>query len=89
MPDETPRRDRALGKTACIFLGGILLFASYAKLLEPGGFVNQIHLEGLDFWLPATSVAVVAIFLETCLGILRARASHQLAFRRFEPRRLA
>ncbi len=70
MPDETSRRDRALGKTACIFLGGILLFASYAKLLEPGGFVGQIHLEGLDFWLSATSVAVVAIFLETVLGIL-------------------
>ena len=70
MPDETPRRDRALGKTACIFVGGILLFASYSKLLEPGGFVEQIHLEGLDFWLSATSIAVVAIFLETCLGIL-------------------
>ena len=70
MPDETARRDRALGKTACIFLGGILLFASYAKLLEPGGFVEQIHSEGLDFWLSASSVAVVAIFLETCLGIL-------------------
>ena len=70
MPHETPRRDWALGKTACIFLGGILLFASYAKLLEPGGFVEQIHLEGLDFWLSATAIAVVAIFLETCLGIL-------------------
>ena len=70
MPNATPRRDRALGKTACIFLGGILLFASYAKLLEPGGFVGQIHLEGLDFWWSPTSVAVVAIFLETCLGIL-------------------
>ena len=69
MPDETPRRDRVLGKTACVFLGGILLFASYAKLLEPGGFVGQIHLEGLDFWWPATAVAVLAIFLETCLGI--------------------
>ena len=69
MPDATPRGDQALGKTACIFLGGILLFASYAKLLEPGGFVGQIHLEGLDFWWSATRVAVVAIFLETCLGI--------------------
>ncbi len=70
MPDETPGRDRALGKAACIYLGGILLFASYAKLLEPGGFVGQVHLEGLDFWFSATSVTVVAIFLETCLGIL-------------------
>ncbi len=70
MPDATSRRDRVLGKTACIFLGGILLFASYAKLLEPGGFVEQINLEGLDFWWSATWVAVAAIFLETCLGIL-------------------
>ena len=70
MSNPTPGRDRVLGKAACLMLGGILLFASYAKLLEPGGFVGQIHLEGLDFWWSATSVAVVAIFLETCLGIL-------------------
>ncbi len=70
MPDAAPRRDRALGKIACIFLGTVLLVASYAKLLEPGAFVEQIHVEGLDFWWPATWVAVAGFFLETFLGLL-------------------
>lgn len=70
MSSPRPGRDQILGKTACCILGAILLFASYAKLLEPGGFVEQIHLEGLDFWLPATLIAVVAMFLETLLGVL-------------------
>ena len=70
MSSPTSNRDRILGKTACFVVGAIFLFASYAKLIEPGGFVEQIHLEGLDFWLPATLIAVAAMFLETILGIL-------------------
>ncbi len=62
-------RDHVLGQIACLILGGIFLFASYAKLFEPGNFVEQIHLEKLDFWVPATLIAVAVIFLETILGV--------------------
>ena len=67
--DAGVRRKRVIGLVAAIFLGAVLLFASYAKLLEPSAFVEQVHLEGLDFLLPATGVALVAILLETGLGV--------------------
>lgn len=58
-----------VGFLAAFLLGGVLLFAAYAKLIEPGIFLEQVHLEGLDFVLPAASVALVAILLETSLGV--------------------
>ena len=67
--DSVDQRKQLFGFLAAFFLGGVLLFAAYAKLIEPAGFLEQIHLEGLDFVLPASSVALVAILLETGLGV--------------------
>ncbi len=50
-------------------LGGVLLLAAVAKVYEPGAFVGQIRLEGLDFLLPAVLVALLALALETGLGL--------------------
>ncbi len=44
--------------------------AAYAKWIEPGAFVEQIRLEGLDVLLGASAVAVIALALETALGLL-------------------
>lgn len=63
------KRKQFLGFLAAFFLGGVLLFAAYAKLIEPASFLEQVHLEGLDFLLPAASVALIAILLETSLGV--------------------
>jgi hypothetical protein len=46
----------------------VLLFGAYAKVLDPLAFAEQIRAERLDFWLPASLVALVALALETGLG---------------------
>ncbi len=58
-----------VGTFAGAFLGGVLLFAVWAKVLDPMGFAEQIRLEGLDFALPAQAVALIALALETGLGL--------------------
>jgi uncharacterized membrane protein YphA (DoxX/SURF4 family) len=58
-----------LGIVASIFLGGVFLLAVAGKLIEPGAFAEQIRLEGLDFLLSAETVAVLALALETGLGL--------------------
>lgn len=58
-----------IGTFAGAFLGGVLLFAVYAKALDPAGFIEQIHAEGLDFALPAQAVALIALALEAGLGL--------------------
>lgn len=57
-----------LGLAGGIFLGGVLLVAAWAKILDPVAFAQQISLEGLDFALPASVVAVIALALEVGLG---------------------
>jgi uncharacterized membrane protein YphA (DoxX/SURF4 family) len=58
-----------LGTVAAVFLGGVFLLATVGKVVAPGEFVAQIHLEGLDFLLSAGIVAVIALALEAGLGL--------------------
>jgi uncharacterized membrane protein YphA (DoxX/SURF4 family) len=51
------------------FLGCVLLVAVWGKALDPAAFAEQIRIEGLDFALPATAVALIALALETGLGL--------------------
>ena len=50
------------------FLGLVLCVAAWAKALDPQAFVRQIEAEGLDFLLPATAVALLALGIEVFLG---------------------
>jgi uncharacterized membrane protein YphA (DoxX/SURF4 family) len=52
------------------FLAAVLLFAVWAKAIDPPSFVDQIHTEGLDFLLPARAIALIALALEAGLGLL-------------------
>lgn len=49
-------------------LGAVLWIAAWAKALDPTSFAQQIRLEGLDFWLSASVVALLALALEFFLG---------------------
>ena len=51
-----------------LILGGVLVFGAWAKVLDPPAFAEQITNEGLDFLLPASWVALIAIVLEVGLG---------------------
>ncbi|MEM6704188.1 MAG: MauE/DoxX family redox-associated membrane protein [Acidobacteriota bacterium] len=64
------RLRRALSMLGGAFLGVVLLFSTWAKAIDPAAFIEQIRTEGLDFVLPATFVAVVALALEAGLGLL-------------------
>src|SRR3954452_13420126 len=52
------------------FLACVLLFAVWAKAIDPSAFADQIRTEGLDFLLPAHAVALIALALEAGLGLL-------------------
>src|SRR6185295_10036150 len=58
-----------LGTLGGVFLGCVLLFAVWAKALDPAAFAEQIHSLGLDFALPAQAVALIALALEAGLGL--------------------
>ncbi|HEY7216368.1 MAG TPA: MauE/DoxX family redox-associated membrane protein [Thermoanaerobaculia bacterium] len=58
-----------LGMLGGVFLGCVLLFAVWAKALDPAAFAEQIHAEGLDFALPAQAIALIALALEAGLGL--------------------
>jgi uncharacterized membrane protein YphA (DoxX/SURF4 family) len=51
------------------FLACVLLFAAWAKAIDPAAFVDQIHHLGLDIALPAQAVALIALALEAGLGL--------------------
>jgi uncharacterized membrane protein YphA (DoxX/SURF4 family) len=51
------------------FLACVLLFAAWSKAIDPAAFVEQIHHLGLDFALPAESLALIALALEAGLGL--------------------
>ena len=50
-------------------LGGVLLFAVWAKAIDPSSFAEQIHTQKLDFLLPSSGIALIALALETALGL--------------------
>lgn len=58
-----------IGTFAGAFLGCVLLFAVWAKMLDPAAFADQIRLEKLDFLLSAEAVALIALALEAGLGL--------------------
>ncbi len=60
---------QAVGKLGSIVLGLVLLTAAYTKAIHPALFVEEIQLQGLDFLLPATVVAYLALALEIGIGV--------------------
>jgi uncharacterized membrane protein YphA (DoxX/SURF4 family) len=58
-----------LGYLGGAFLGLVLLVAAWAKALDPAAFAAQIHGEKLDFFLPAQTMALLALGLEVALGV--------------------
>ena len=60
------------------FLGSLLLVAAWAKAVEPGAFVEQVQLEGLDFLFSSKTVALSALALETGLGMALLTGLRQL-----------
>jgi hypothetical protein len=52
-----------------VILGSVLLVGAFAKVIDPAAFAEQITHEGLDFLLPASVVALLAIALEVGLGL--------------------
>jgi len=72
-PSQVPAASRDwrwwLGSAAGLFLGGLYLVATYAKVIHPVAFAEQIRLEGLDFLLPAMAVAIIALALEGAVGV--------------------
>ncbi len=65
---ETRDRLRWLGVAGGLVLGGVLLFASYAKAIDPQAFAEQIVAEGLSPVALSFGVALFALALEIALG---------------------
>jgi len=57
-----------VGSLAGVALGGVFLVAVWGKVFDPEAFAEVIRIEGLDFWLPATTVAVLALAIEAAVG---------------------
>src|SRR6476619_3750313 len=69
-PLEAPRPRRWwVGTAAGALLGVVLLAAVWGKALDPAAFAEQIRIEKLDVLLSAGTVALIALALETALGI--------------------
>ena len=70
-PDFRARRNwRAfLGLAGCIILGALLLVAAWSKAAGLLSFAEEIHADGLDFFLSAGTVALIALALEAGLGL--------------------
>ena len=51
-----------------VVLGGVLLFAGWAKALDPDAFTRQVRDEGLEIVLPAAAIALFAIAIEFFFG---------------------
>ncbi len=68
---STPARWlQALGILAGVVLGGVFLFAAWAKAIDPVAFVADVQSRGLGLLGGATLVAYVALALEAGLGTL-------------------
>lgn len=61
---------RWLGTAGSVFVGAVLLFATWAKAIHPDAFVEAIASRGLTFGIGAAAVAFVALALEAGLGML-------------------
>lgn len=59
---------RAVGILGAMVLGAVLLFAAGAKALDPAAFAESITVQGLDFALSATALALAVLALEAGLG---------------------
>ena len=64
----SPAWVRTVGIAAAVILGLVLLIAAWAKAIDPETFVEQIRVEGLDFFGMAAFVAYGAIAIEIALG---------------------
>lgn len=51
-----------------VVLGAVLLFAGWAKALDPESFTRQVRDEGLEILLPAAAIALIALAIEFFLG---------------------
>ena len=58
-----------LSLAGAIFLGSVLVIASIGKVLDPVLFVEQIRKEGLEILFSANTVALIALAIETVLGM--------------------
>jgi len=58
----------AVGTAAGMVLGLVFLVAAWAKAIHPEAFVEQIQIEGLDFFGLAELVALTAIAVEVAVG---------------------
>lgn len=58
-----------VGTAGAFVLGAVLLFAAWAKALDPGSFAELIHNEGLDIVLSAETWSLVMIVAEAALGL--------------------
>ncbi|MDJ0976247.1 MAG: hypothetical protein QNJ98_17435 [Planctomycetota bacterium] len=71
-PPDTPAPRGALywiGTAGGVFLGGVLLVATWAKMIDPAAFIELIELEHLDFLIPAWVVAPLGLAIEAGLGL--------------------
>ncbi len=69
-PGETRRDWRFwLGTVGAWILGAVLLFAAWAKALDPLAFAELIESEGLAIVLPASAWSVIMIVAEAALGL--------------------
>ncbi len=64
-----PSWKKRVGHLGALVLGTVLLVGGLSKAVDPQSFAEQIGAEGLDFLLPAETVALAAIGLEIGLGV--------------------
>jgi len=67
--EEPPPWRPVVGTIAAIVLGLVFLVATWGKAINPEAFVEQIRVEGLDFFGQAAFVAIGAIAIEVALGV--------------------
>lgn len=63
-----PNWKQKLGYLGALVLGVVFLIGAVSKAVDPLAFREQIHVEGLDAFLPAGLVVLVALGLEFGLG---------------------
>ncbi len=66
-PPESRNR-QIISLAGAFILGAVLIIASIGKVIDPILFVEQIRKEGLDIAMSASTVALIALALETALG---------------------
>jgi hypothetical protein len=72
MGEEISRSERirkVLSLVGALFLGGILVVATFGKVLDPILLVQEIRNEGLDIIFSANTVTLIALALEMGLGM--------------------